>query len=400
MSEFRVDRFELGDAPVEAPPPISPNITCGAVYELFVHEPDYLALAAVDASGRPVGLINRVEMLTQFSRRFWREIYERRPILQLMDRQPLVLPIDADVETVTRAIAERKTRALHSGWILTRDGSYAGIGSAMRLLDLWMQRMERRARELDAARTLAEQASEAKSRFLANVSHELRTPLNAIIGFSEIMSGQMFGPLGDPRYQAYAQDVQDSGQHLLALINEILDLSKAEAGRLELQEDRVAVDAVCDAALRLLGDRPARGGVDLRVDIDHDLPPIFADARKLTQVLVNLLSNAVKFTAAGGRITLRATMDGARRLALSVVDTGIGMRPDHLDVAFEPFGQVDTALNRKYQGTGLGLPLAKAMVELHGGRLMVDSAPGRGTVVTVLLPAERMLAAPAMRQTA
>jgi len=201
----------------------------------------------------------------------------------------------------------------------------------------------------------------------------------------------LFGPVGDQRYAGYARDILGSGQHLLELINDILDLSKAEAGRLELHEDEVEIGQVVQSAHRLIQDRAERARLQLVVDVDHDLPRLWADERKLTQILLNLLSNAVKFTLPGGRITVRATMDGSYRLALSVGDTGIGMTAADQSRALEPFGQVDSRLSRKYQGTGLGLPLVRAMTELHHGRLMIDSAPGRGTKVTVQFPVDRTI---------
>jgi two-component system, cell cycle sensor histidine kinase PleC len=400
MSELRVAKFALGEGPVDAPPPVHGRITCGAVYELFAHGADFHALAVVDDSESPIGLINRVDMLTQFSRRYWREIYERRPITQLMDRRPLVVPEEADVETVTRLIAEHEARALHSGWILTRDGRYAGIGNTLRLLNRWIDRMERRNRELETARAQADQANEAKSRFLANISHELRTPLNAIIGFSELMASAPFGPIGDPRYEGYTRDILKSGQHLLELINDVLDLSKAEAGRMELHEAEVEIAAVMTAARLLIRERAERAQIAMEFTLEESLPLFWADQRKLVQILVNLLSNAVKFTVAGGRVLVRARMDGAR-LLLSVADTGIGMTPSDLQRAMEPFGQVDTALNRKYEGTGLGLPLVKLLADLHDARLAIDSKAGVGTTVTLQFPVDRTIPRPqAQRRTA
>ena len=248
------------------------------------------------------------------------------------------------------------------------------------------------AANLSRARDEAETASRTKSEFLANMSHELRTPLNAIIGFSEMMKAEIYGPIGDPRYRTYANDVHDSGRHLLALINDILDLSKVEAGRLELHESPVDIADVVIVCERLVHERARHGGVALEVAVATPSPRLFADEIKLKQVLLNLMTNAVKFTPAGGRVTVRAAIAAGGELQLVVEDTGIGMRQDEIPLALQPFRQVDNAFTRKYPGTGLGLPLAKGLVELHGGELTIVSFPESGTTVTVTLPARRVIA--------
>ena len=243
--------------------------------------------------------------------------------------------------------------------------------------------------ELRASKEKAEFADRTKSEFLANMSHELRTPLNAIIGFSEVLRDAIMGPL-DTRYRGYAADIHGSGQHLLDLINDILDLSKIEVGRLELRADSVSLRDIADACRRVIEARAVAADVVLGFTLAEDIPLIDADETRLKQVLLNLLSNAVKFTPAGGHVTVSAWLE-AGGLVIAVADTGIGMRAQDIPLALEPFRQVDAVLSRRYEGTGLGLPLAKRLTELHGGTLEIDSMPGRGTTVRIRLPALRMI---------
>ncbi len=244
--------------------------------------------------------------------------------------------------------------------------------------------IKRREESFKQAKHDAEAASESKSRFLANMSHELRTPLNAIIGFSEILSGQIFGALGNPRYVEYSGDIMRSGRHLLDVINSVLDLSKSEAGKMELKPQAIDLGDVLRDCVRIVGEQCAEARLELRVGgLDRELP-VFGEAPKLRQIFLNLLSNAAKFTEAGGRIEISAASDGHTVCAI-VADTGIGMSPQDVQVALTAFGQVDNRLERKYEGTGLGLPLAKSLVELHGGSLHIESAVGQGTRVTVRL---------------
>jgi PAS domain S-box-containing protein len=252
---------------------------------------------------------------------------------------------------------------------------------------------ELRKREvgLRAAKEMAEMASRAKTEFLANMSHELRTPLNAIIGFAEVMHMELLGPIGNQQYRGYVGDIHDSARHLLGLINDILDVAKIEAGRVELSEATTQVKSLFDAVARLIRERTVRAEVRLEMAVQPDLPPLVADERKLKQILINLLSNAVKFTPAGGAIRMAAVRDAASGdLVITVADTGIGIAPADIHRVMEPFGQVDNPINRRFRGTGLGLPLTKGLVELHGGSFNLESTPGVGTTVTIRLPAERL----------
>ncbi len=252
---------------------------------------------------------------------------------------------------------------------------------------------ERKAAEVDlqVAMGKAENASQAKSAFLASMSHELRTPLNAIIGFSEVIKDETFGPTERIKYRSYAEDIYSSGQHLLALINDILDLSKVESETAELHEESIEVPSLVQSALTMVEDGARTAEVTLVLDIRDDLPLLWADERKLTQILVNLLANAVKFTEPGGAITFRAWCRTDSGFVFQVVDTGIGMAASDIPRALSNFGQIDSVLSRNYEGTGLGLSLSKALIELHGGSLDLQSQLGIGTTVTVRFPTNRLI---------
>ncbi|RMD63529.1 MAG: hypothetical protein D6826_04700 [Alphaproteobacteria bacterium] len=233
-------------------------------------------------------------------------------------------------------------------------------------------------------------ANRAKSEFLANMSHELRTPLNAIIGFSEIMLGETFGKIGNPKYVEYLRDIHESGTHLLEIINDLLDLSKIEAGKMTLDEAPLDITRLVRNTLRLMSDKAEERGIALSCDMAEDIPPIVADERKVKQVLINLLSNAIKFTSHGGWVKVRVAVDADGRLTISVADNGIGISQQDQKAVLRPFAQADSGLNRKYEGSGLGLPLAKKIVELHGGTLTLESELTRGTTVTVTFPGSRL----------
>ncbi|MDJ0942663.1 MAG: PAS domain S-box protein [Kiloniellales bacterium] len=245
-----------------------------------------------------------------------------------------------------------------------------------------------------AAKQDAERASRAKSEFLANMSHELRTPLNVILGFAELIEKEKLGPLGNPAYSGHARQILDAGSHLLALISDVLDMSRLEAGNLTLNEEPLELGELIRASLQLAGDRLPAQEISVGLNVPDDLPWLRGDERRLKQVMINLLSNAFKFTSEGGKVTVTATADPVQGFVIRVADDGIGMAAADIPRALARFGQIDGSLARDFNGTGLGLPLSKALVEMHGGSLEIESAPSAGTVVTLRLPAARLTARP------
>ncbi len=296
-------------------------------------------------------------------------------------------------------------RWLHISERRTKDGGYVSVGTDITALKTHeeklvdsekrlmatvadvrasQQRLGELAEQYAVEKTRAEEANQAKSKFLANMSHELRTPLNAIIGFSEIMESGMFGPLGAEKYNEYCNDIHSSGQYLLDVINDILDMAKIEAGRIRLDFEELDLDALLAEATRVVSARAQDKQLELVAKISPDLG-LRADRRALKQIILNLLSNAVKFTPAGGRVTVRGRADGDC-IVLAIADTGIGIDKDALAKLGRPFEQVESQLTKSHQGSGLGLAISKSLVELHGGNMRIRSTLGKGTLVVVRLP--------------
>ena len=286
------------------------------------------------------------------------------------------------------ASSERELRLSDGRWLRISRSPLQEGGFFLVISDF--SDVKEREERLTEARRQAEAASEAKSTFLANMSHELRTPLNAIIGFSDVMSNEVLGEL-NPSYVQYAHDIRQSGGHLLDIISSVLDLSKSEAGKLTLSCSTVDLSEIIKASVTMMRDQCSRAKLTLLAVLPPDPIEVQGDPAKLRQVVLNLLSNAAKFTDTGGTISVSAAAtDGAA--VIRVTDNGIGMSSEEIPIALSAFGQIDSRLARRYEGTGLGLPLSKAIVELHGGGITIDSALGKGTSVTVMLPREAVLA--------
>ncbi len=239
------------------------------------------------------------------------------------------------------------------------------------------------------AKDEADMANRAKSDFRASMSHELRSPLNAIIGFSDIIQNRVLGPEAGDNYTQYASDIHQSGRHLLGLINDILDLSKIEAGKFLLDEEDNDVSDLVNSALRLVEQRMAEKGLALRIDLPGDLPHLRADPGAVQQMLINLLTNSAEFTPAGGSVAVQAKINGERQLTLSVTDTGVGIAPGDMALVMAPFGQAKNVNTRDFSGTGLGIPIVQSLIELHGGSLVLESEPGTGTTASLHFPPGR-----------
>jgi signal transduction histidine kinase/HAMP domain-containing protein len=280
--------------------------------------------------------------------------------------------------------SERELRLADGRWLRISRSPLQEGGFFLVISDF--SDVKEREQRLTEARRQAEAASAAKSTFLANMSHELRTPLNAIIGFSDVMANEVMGEL-NPSYVQYAHDIRQSGGHLLDIISSVLDLSKSEAGKLTLTYSTVDLSEIIKASVTMMRDQCSRAKLTLFAVLPPDPIEVQGDPAKLRQVVLNLLSNAAKFTDSGGTITVSAASTGGASV-IRVSDNGIGMSSDEIPIALSAFGQIDNRLARRYEGTGLGLPLSKAIVELHGGTVTIDSAPGKGTNVTVTLPRE------------
>lgn len=290
-------------------------------------------------------------------------------------------------------------REVAAGGLQTRVDELSGHAPReLRVLSRSFNRMvnqlAQRESGLRAAKEEAESANRAKSDFLATISHELRTPLNAVIGFSELMRNQIHGPVGAEQYMEYLADIHGSGRHLLDIINDVLDMSKIESGKMALEESEFDLREALTVCVRMMRERAEAGEVTIRLDVPADMPRFYGDERLVRQIMLNLLSNAVKFSFEKSEVVLRTSIDAAGDCLIQVADKGIGIAPGQLSKVMQPFVQVDSGMNRKYEGTGLGLALVKSMTEMHGAEITIESAVNEGTTVTVRFPAERLRPSP------
>jgi len=398
--EDRLALSETGAAPTSAhiplaaSPPAEPQPAMpvrldatAALEDIVAALPD--AALAADAAGRVVAINARASHLLG-------ESAKGEPLLNML---PPVLKGEAaayiasqGARWLERSLEEgREIEVQRGGETVPTNVTFARVATGeiiVQFRDLTAAYKARAA--LVEAVEKAETASRLKSEYVAGLSHELRTPLNAIIGFAEVMEKQRMGPLENPKYLGYARDIRESGEFLLSLINDLLDLSKAESGRIELDPDAVEIKPIVMSVMSLLTPQAERYGVSLRAALGREVPPVVADARSLKQILLNLAGNAIKFNRSGGEVEIAARLDPAGAVSISVTDDGPGMDADDMKRAMEPYQRGKTGKGR--EGTGLGLPLARALIEANKAQFAVESAPGKGTTMRITFPSTLVLA--------
>ncbi len=377
--------------------PISSSTSCAAVFRRLIAAPNVHDWpVCVSGSGQAeaekiVGLVNRQEFILAYTVMYGKELYGKKPITVLMDKSPVKVPVSLSCEALNHLLVAAGRDSMRKGFIVMDGDSYVGTGNFADVLSAVAELMATRAVERDMALERVEQANVAKTNFLASMSHELRTPLNAILGFADLVRKETYGEMSPPNYRDYVEDIYQSGQHLLSMINEILDMAKIEAGHFEISEDVFDMEITLSRVTRMMREAAAKAQISLSSQIpEHGLPLVRAGERHFQQIILNILSNAIKFTEAGGAVTLDTRLNENGDVLLVITDTGIGIDPSMIEKVFDPFEQVESSLTRTRAGTGLGLPLARAMTEAYGGTLYLTSEVGCGTRVVVLLPAHRV----------
>jgi two-component system cell cycle sensor histidine kinase PleC len=364
---------------IEPGPTVSPDATGGEVLAILKRSPLTSIVAVVDEYGAVLGALERDRILSAFAQPLWYDVYNRRPVWPLADR---AVPLDQ----IKQLIAREYPGAIQSGFLIAENDRFAGFGAMAQLLELTVHQAQRRLIELDNARNAAEAAAAARSRFLATMSHELRTPLNAIIGFSDLLLMQVMRGEPAEKLGEYLGDIGSSGRHLLDIINDILEFSKLETGAVTLDLHEFSLEPMIASAIRIARGQSQAKEVALTCAAIDPATVATGDERRLRQVLLNLISNAVKFTPNGGRVEVSTSLKPCGTRIIAVTDNGVGISPADIERVFEPFVQADANFDRASSGTGLGLPLSRKLMELHGGTLHLESTPGQGTAAIVTMP--------------
>lgn len=369
---------------------VSMSASCAEVYDLFANDARLPAVPIVDAEMRPVGLAHRHGFLLALADMFGRPLSEKKPVTRLMDGAPLVIERKTALGVVSKQMHEWSSGAATANFIVVDNGRFYAIASIGGLLRVVTDHLLDQSLAAEASQREAEAAASGKSRFLANMTHELRTPLNGVIGFGQLLLSEAHGPLGAEEYKLYAKDIVDSGQHLVSIINDILDLAKLEAGRVELHERFVDLRELVGRSTRMVATLAADKQIRVANRFTQQQMTLRADERRLQQAIVNLLSNAIKFTPNGSEVGIDCGVVG-EAIWIEVWDTGCGIAEADLRRLFKPFQQLGAAPASSQPGTGLGLTITKALMHAHGGDVMIESRLGLGTRAKLLLPRDRLL---------
>ncbi len=373
-------------------PAINTGTTCHEAAELFRFMDGVIGFAVLE-NDTPVGIISREKLTIKLASQFGHPVYGKRPVTDLMTRDPLIVDINETIDRVEQLITDGYEHALSSGFIIDQDRTYIGMGNVLSLMRESVKRTRTRNQQLEKSTQLAEHANEVKSQFLAGMSHELRTPLNAIIGFSELIVQESFGPIQPPRYGQYVEDILESGRHLLSMISDILDMSKIEAGRYDLNEQPIEVNSIVRNVIKMCSVLADKKNIKLKSNLPNPSPILIGDARALKQMLVNLISNGIKYTEAEGEVFLEILDLPQQGIQILIKDTGAGIAENELTRIMEPFVQVAQGRSDKTEGTGLGLAIVKALAELQNTDFTLSSSLGIGTTAQLTFPEKKRFVA-------
>lgn len=370
-------------------PVVAPDVACDHVLDYFNNDQDLLIISVLK-DGRLVGLVYRVDFMQNLATRFGFAVYSKRPIGDLMNDAPLIVDSSDSLDSLINTLVTNDVQALLTGFAICRGEEYLGAGTVLSLLQAQNHRAQKKSQKMLKAKNIAEEANRSKSIFLANMNHELRTPLNAIIGFTEIMQKGIYGPIVQDQYIEYIDIVNNSGNHLLNTINAILEMSKIEAGMLELKEDDADILEIIECAKRMVQPMADKKEIDVTCQGRPDIPLIMGDQGILRQVMLNLLSNAIKFSKPKTKVKIAAYLSEAGMVVIEVIDQGIGIAQQDMEKILLPFYQVDGSHSRAEEGTGLGLSIVKDYLDLHEAEFEIKSQLGVGTEISILFPQHRL----------
>lgn len=366
-------------------PAIGKETNCHEAAELFRKAPNLEGLAVVE-NELPIGLLSKNTLTLKLATQYGHAVYAKKSVTELMSITPLIVDIHENIDHVETLIAQGYADALSSGFIITEFGRYSGMGTALSLMKESVKRTHQQNKQLEKSTKLAHHSNHVKSQFLAGMSHELRTPLNAIIGFSELITQEAFGPINPPKYKQYVEDTLESGKHLLSMISDILDMSKIEAGRYDLNLQPVQLNNLTRNSYKMCQVLAEKKNIELTLSLSENQPVIIGDERAMKQIILNIVSNGIKYTPEGGKVDVKIVDRLSSGVQIIVQDNGPGIADEELQKVMEPFVQVKNSTTDKTEGTGLGLAIVNSLASLLGAHFNLESQLDEGTCATVTFP--------------